>query len=346
MPATADPSRAAPAPGALQREVFTAAEDFERLSAEWEALEGRAAQDNLFLSYLWQHAWWAELGRGDLALMAFREGGRLVGIAPTYIEVAGGFPVIRFGGGLEVTDYLGILVEEGYELAVGRSFLEYCLAVDNLVLDLHFLRADGVTLQALTAAARDLDRRYAVEPEEVSPRIELRGGWDDYLATLSKKDRHELRRKRRRLEEAGGWTIRETSATTLAGDLETFFELHARSTRAKADFLTEEVRGFFRHICAHLQEVGWLSLRTLELDSGPAAAVLGFVYRDKLLLYNSGYDPEYNRLSAGFVLMSEEIRLAIEQGLQEVDFLRGGEKYKHDLGAVDVPLVHLTVELT
>jgi CelD/BcsL family acetyltransferase involved in cellulose biosynthesis len=46
------------------------------------------------------------------------------------------------------------------------------------------------------------------------------------------------------------------------------------------------------------------------------------------------------------VLMSEEIRLAIDDGLREVDFLRGGEKYKYDLGAVDLPLVHLTVELT
>ena len=346
MPATAEPTRPAPAPGALHRDVFQTGDDFARLRAEWIELESRAAQDNPFLSYLWQHAWWEELGRGELALMTFRDRDRLVGIAPTYVEIAGGFPVVRFGGGLEVTDYLGFMVEDGYEVAVGRSFMEYCLGVDNLVLDLHFLRSDGVTLKALTAAARDLDRRYSVEEEEVSPRIVLLGSWDEYLATLSKKDRHELRRKRRRLDEAGGWTIRETSAATLAGDLEAFFDLHAKSTRAKADFMTDEVRGFFRHICAHLEEVGWLSLRTLELDGRPAAAVLGFVHRGKLLLYNSGYDPEYNRLSVGFVLMSEEIRLAIEQSLQEVDFLRGDEKYKYDLGAVDVPLVHLTVELT
>jgi CelD/BcsL family acetyltransferase involved in cellulose biosynthesis len=163
---------------------------------------------------------------------------------------------------------------------------------------------------------------------------------------LNKKNRHELRRKRRRLEEAGGWTIAETSAETLAGDLETFFDLHAASTRAKADFLTEDVKRFFRHICSHLEEEGWLSLRSLVFEGKPLAAVLGFVYRGRQLLYNSGYDPEYNRLGPGFVLMSEEIRLAIEAGLTEVDFLRGNEKYKYDLGATDQSLVHLTVELS
>jgi len=190
-------------------------------------------------------------------------------------------------------------------------------------------------VRLLTAAARDLDRRYQLEDEEVSPRIELSGDWETYLSSLGKKDRHELRRKRRRLEEAGGWTIVESQPQTLADDLESFFELHSKSSHAKEDFLTEEVKTFFRHICFHLQEAGWLSLRSLHFQGQAAAAVLGFVYRGKLLLYNSGYDPAANALSPGFVMMTEEVRLAIEQGMSEVDFLRGNEKYKYDLG---VPL--------
>ncbi len=348
MSATADPSRPIPG-GALDVEGYTGADAFTTLRDEWIDLEQRAANDNIFLTYMWQHAWWQDLGEGDerqLDLVAFREQGRLVGIAPTYYEKGGGFTLVRFGGGLEVTDYLGFMVEPSYEKAVGRAFLERCLSRQGLVMDFHYLRGDGVTLRAIIQAAADLDRRYTVEEEEVSPRIALPSTWEDYLLRLRKKDRHELRRKRRRLEEAGGWTIAETSATTLPQDLEVFFDLHARSTRAKADFMTEEVKTFFRHICAHVEEAGWLSLRTLIHQGKPLAAVLGFIYRDKLLLYNSGYDPEYNQLGPGFVLMTEEIRLAIEAGLAEVDFLRGNEKYKYYLGATDRPLVHLTVELS
>ena len=343
MTSTADQLR----PGhGLDVEAFSDAAAFDSLKTDWEELEARAAEDNIFLTRLWQHAWWADLGRGELDIVTFRDHGRLVGLAPTYREKVGGFPAVRFGGGLEVSDYLGVLVEPGYESAVGRAFLEHCLEWPGLVLDFHFLRADGVTLKAMTAAARDLDRRYIEEEEEVSPYIELTGDWEKYLATLNKKNRHELRRKRRRLEEAGGWTIAETRDDTLAADLEIFFDLHSRSSRAKQDFLTDDVRVFFRHICRHLQERGWLSLRTLLHQCRPVAAVLGFVYSGKLLLYNSGYDPADNALSPGFVLMTEEVRLAIEDGLSEVDFLRGSEKYKYALGARDRRLVRLTVELT
>lgn len=332
--------------GEITTAVHHDAAGFDDLRSEWLELEQRAAEDNIFMTHMWQHAWWKDLG-GDaqLDLISFRHEDRLVGLAPTYREKAGGFPVVRFGGGLEVTDYTGFLVESGYEEAVGRAFLEYCLEFPGLVLDLHFLRSDGVTLAALTRAARDMERRYNVEREEVSPRILLPENWDAYFGILSKKDRHELRRKRRRLEEAGGWTVNETSDASLSADLETFFELHASSTRAKADFLTEDVKRFFRHICHHLLEEGWLSLRSLRHQGRAVAAVLGFVYRGKLLLYNSGYDPSLTNLSAGLVLMSEEIRLAIEAGLAELDFLRGDEKYKYDLGAVDMDLMHLTVEL-
>ena len=331
--------------GDITVEVNHDAAGFDALRPEWEDLESRAAEDNIFMTHMWQHAWWKDLGGGQLDLVGFRHEGRLVGIAPTYREMVGGFPVVRFGGGLEVTDYAGFLVETGYVDAVGRAFLEYCLDFPGLVLDLHFLRADGITLAGLTAAARDMDRRYNVEREEVSPRILLPGDFETYVGSLSKKDRHELRRKRRRVEEAGGWTVSETSEESLEVDLETFFTLHAASTRAKSDFLTDDVKRFFRHICRHLLEQGWLSLRLLVHQGRAVAAVLGFVYRGKLLLYNSGYDPSLTSLSAGLVLMSEEVRLAIEASLTELDFLRGDEKYKYDLGAVDVDLMHLTVEL-
>src|SRR5258708_6115242 len=175
MTSTAD--RARPGHG-LDVEALGDDSSFAMLKDEWEALEGRATEDNIFLTYVWQHAWWQDLGTGDLDLVTFRDGGRLVGLAPTYRETVGGFAAVRFGGGLEVSDYLGILVEPGYEAAVGRAFLERCLESPGLVLDFHFLRSDGVTVPMLTHAARDMDRPYHVEEEQVSPCIDLSGDWD------------------------------------------------------------------------------------------------------------------------------------------------------------------------
>ena len=343
MEANADSAR--PQSATLTVERHSDAEVFVALAAEWTALEARAAEDNIFLTHPWQHAWWSDLGGGrTLELLAFRDGGRLVGIAPMYEDEVEGDTVLRFCGGLEVTDYMGLLVERGYEQAVGDAFLVACGELPAVRLDFHFLRSDGLTLRVLTQAAENLGWRMRREEEEVSPRIRLAGDWESYVASLDKKDRHELRRKRRRLDDAGRWEVVDTTAATLAADLEGFFDLHARSTRAKADFLTAEMAHFFRHIAVHLQELGWLSLRTLRFDGRAVASVMGFVYGGCLLLYNSGYDPDLNRLSPGFVLMSEEVRLALEEGLEEVDFLRGNERYKYELGATDLPLVHLALE--
>jgi CelD/BcsL family acetyltransferase involved in cellulose biosynthesis len=323
---------------------YTDPGSFSELREEWIALEERAREDNMFLTHLWQHAWWDEFGgTNELDVVTFRQDGRLVGLASTYREQIEGWKVVRFGGGLEVTDYLGLLVEPGFEDPVGDAFLEHVIQQTDLAIDFHFLRSDSLTLGALERAAQKKGLSYLAEVEDVSPRIELPGDWDSYLARLNKKDRHELRRKRRRLEEAGGWSVVESTPETLDADLDTFFRLHASSMRAKADFLTEAVRRFFSHIALHLARLGWLSLRSLIFEGKPVAAVLGFKYRGRLHLYNSGYDPEYNHLSVGFVLMSEQIRMAIEEQMTEVDFLRGNEKYKYDLGAVDLPLIHLTV---
>jgi CelD/BcsL family acetyltransferase involved in cellulose biosynthesis len=345
MPPAADGPR--PNSTGLVVETHHSDEAFVGLNDDWVDLEDRAAEDSIFLTHLWQHTWWRELGGQpgqELNLVSFRDGGRLVGLAPTYRETVDGRPVLRFGGGLEVTDHLGVLVESGYEERVGRAFLTHCRECDDVHLDFHFLRSDGTTLAMLKAAADALGAQSTIEDEEVSPYIALPTDWETFVASLGRKDRHELRRKRRRLEEAGGWVVRDATAESLPADLEVFFDLHARSTRAKADFLTDDVKLFFRHLCGHLKDFGWLSLRTMDFEDRPVAAVLGFDYKGTLQLYNSGYDAALNRLSVGFVLMSEEVRLSIEAGCAEVDFLRGNERYKYELGAVDRPLVHLLVE--
>jgi CelD/BcsL family acetyltransferase involved in cellulose biosynthesis len=75
-------------------------------------------------------------------------------------------------------------------------------------------------------------------------------------------------------------------------------------------------------------------LAFIELNGEKAAAMLNFDYRDSILVYNSGYDPQkYARLSPGIVLLSYCIQRAIELGRTEFDFLRGAEEYKYRFGA-------------
>lgn len=63
--------------------------------------------------------------------------------------------------------------------------------------------------------------------------------------------------------------------------------------------------------------------------------VLCFVARNQLLLYNSGYAPKFRELSAGLASKALCIRDAVERGMSSVNFLRGDEAYKYELGGRD-----------
>ena len=52
-------------------------------------------------------------------------------------------------------------------------------------------------------------------------------------------------------------------------------------------------------------------------------------------LYNSGYLPERSWLAVGLLNHAINILSSIEEGIEVYDFMRGDERYKYHLGAVD-----------
>jgi len=323
---------------------------FRDLAEEWSALLRRGALDTLFLTPQWLEVWWRHFGAGlDLTLLLARDAdGTLVGIAPLYAVEQAGQRVLQFVGGVDVSDYLDFIVAEGRE-DVYHAVVDYLLA-DPFpwdLLDLHCLPGDSPTragiLCRVCQACCPGDAQ--VELEEPTPYIPLPGDWEAYLGSLDKKQRHEVRRKMRRIErEAEVRWHRLEDRARLDEEVDVFVQLHRASHPDKDAFMTEEMAAFFHDAAVVTFEVGWLSLYTLWLDGRPAASIWCFDYGDDLLVYNSGFDPEWRyHLSPGNVLMSYCIRDAIARGKRRFDFMRGGETYKYRLGAVDSAVYHLTV---
>jgi CelD/BcsL family acetyltransferase involved in cellulose biosynthesis len=85
-----------------------------------------------------------------------------------------------------------------------------------------------------------------VESKNVTVNMVLPASWDEYLMSLSKKQRHEVRRKFRRLFEAG--TVKThiiRSADEVAGAMGRFFELFRQSREERELFLTPIAREIF-----------------------------------------------------------------------------------------------------
>jgi CelD/BcsL family acetyltransferase involved in cellulose biosynthesis len=196
----------------------------------------------------------------------------------------------------------------------------------------------------LPALADRTGRTCRITVDERCPVIELPGDWDAYLARLSGKDRHELRRKLRRADAAGARVEVARTAAAVGGLMYDFLALHRKSKVGKSRFMDDRMEAFFREMGAAMAAAGWAALWLLRLDDRPAAALFCFEYAGTVGLYNSGFDPDLRAASPGVVLIARTIEDAIARGFRRYDFLRGDEPYKYGFGAVPTDVMRLALE--
>ncbi|MGH2461659.1 MAG: GNAT family N-acetyltransferase [Chloroflexota bacterium] len=316
-------------------------DSFPPLEAAWKALLARCPSDTIFLTWDWQRLWWNRCGAGELHLLTVEADDEVVGIAPLARE--GG--VWGFIGGVEVADFLDIVADPAHASSVASAVLDYLQRFGGQV-EFRNLRPDSFGATHLLDEARRRGIEVALEQEDVSPRVELPGDWESYLQSLTKKDRHELRRKTRRLLASGDvrYGVANDPATR-DRDVEDFVRLHRLSAPEKASFMTAEMALFFHALVEEFAPSGMLRLYFLDIDGVRSAAVVLFDYGGDFLLYNSGYDPASAHLSAGLLLKAFCLRDAIDEGRRVFDFLQGDEPYKYDLGATDVPIFRLRMRV-
>jgi CelD/BcsL family acetyltransferase involved in cellulose biosynthesis len=313
--------------------------------AGWNRLVERCRAPVPFATWQFQTIWARAFARGPLHLLAAQDGtGEWVGVLPLYEASDPGGPVLRLVGGTDVADYLDLIAVAGREEEVWKALLPPLAELAWHTVDLRPVPAGSPTAALLPnlAAAAGLTAR--VEVEERCPVIRLAESWDGYLAALSGKDRHELRRKLRRAE-AGRPRVEVARSPEAVGLLMAdFLALHRRSKVGKARFMDEAMEAFFREVGAALAGAGRAALWMLWLDERPAAALFCLEQAGAVSLYNSGFDPEARAMSPGVVLIARTIQDAIARGFRWYDFLRGEEAYKYGFGAVPAEVLRLTLE--
>jgi len=287
--------------------------------------------------------WWQTFGSSlEPHLCAIRYDDELIGIAPLFFQGN----KARLVGSSDVCDYLDVIVAPGSGKAFFEHLIPYLEQQGITHLDLGALRADSIVFSHLLAAAKHYNYEVLCEPEEVSMELELPPTWEAFLNGLTGKERHEIRRKLRRLSEAAHTNFRVVeSKTEVSEQINTFFELFKLNRSDKSDFMTAQRVSFFRSLAEALAEARILKLFFLDLDDRPAAAVMCFDYNSTVYLYNNGYDERYRSLSIGLLSKVFTIRNSIERGKSKYDFLKGTEVYKKRLGGKPVQLFRCQVEL-
>ncbi len=204
------------------------------------------------------------------------------------------------------------------------------------------VRFDSLPREAVEVIGEGL-RRAGLDPApvegDVAAVLELPASFDEYLAGIGKKERHELRRKRRRFEAEAG----PLDLARVVGDVEVFDQfvtLHRRSDGDKGSFMTAAMEAFFRDLYAL---PGW-GIDALRDGGGTVvAAAFGYVDESGYYLYNSAFDTVLSRVSPGQVMLGAMIERAVQEGRRIFDFLKGDENYKFRLGAEPRPLYEIEV---
>lgn len=325
------------------------------LAEEWNRLLSRAVTDVPFLRHEFLTTWWSTLGGGEWDDAELRLGlthdaaGDLVGLAPLFrARTLDERPSLLLLGSIEISDYLDLITPERAVARFAQDLLQALSgqpSQDWAVIDLYNVPEASPTLPALTRAAEERGWKVAQSRFRPCPVVELPQDWNAYLAGLDKKQRHELRRKMRRaaeLPEAVEWRI-VGRGEDVERVVDEFLRLMALDER-KAAFLTPVMQTQIKRSVLAASDSGWLQLAVLDIDGRMAAGYLNFDYRERLWVYNSFVNPEYAALSPGWVLLGHLFGWAIENGRKEVDFLRGGEQYKYQLGGRDRFVSRLTIE--
>ncbi|HLF04045.1 MAG TPA: GNAT family N-acetyltransferase [Dehalococcoidia bacterium] len=312
------------------------------LREEWAGLLAVSSANTLFLTPQWQEVWWDSFGDGKkVAGFCLRGPEGLVALA----SLAQQDGALSFLGNSDTFDYNDFMVRPGHEAAFYDALLGHLEQTETGTLTLASLRDGSPTLTLLPDLARQRGYRVEITQEDVAPGVVLPATWDDYVNGLSKKDRHELRRKLRRLETEANWrwySLRGVEEVT--SRLDDFFALMRLSRVDKAEYLTPQREEFFRRMARRTAELDLLRLSFMEMDGKPVAASICFDYGASRLLYNSGNNPEYGYYSVGLLLHALCLREAIEKGMAYFDFLRGAEPYKYHLGGQDRILYQMVVQ--
>lgn len=270
--------------------------------------------------------WWEELPHDGELVVVEAENSALI--------LFDGGDHLEFAGDTDLTDYHSPLGSD--VTAVCLELAAHLRPGDRISLD--SLPAEGAKLlhEGLVAAGMT---PHTVE-FDLAMVLDLPSSVDDFYSLVGRKDRHELRRKRRRYESEVGPLLHRTHTGTGFG-IEEFIRLHRLAAGSKGKFMTAPRASFFKRLATL---PGW-RIDLLERDGVATAALFGWADDRGYYLYNSCFDPSLQAASPGLVLLTSMIETAIRSRLEIFDFLKGDEGYKSRMGARPRPLHHMEVRV-
>jgi CelD/BcsL family acetyltransferase involved in cellulose biosynthesis len=321
--------------GSTSAELVADLAHLRSLAPEWRELAATAS--NPAADPAWVVAWLEHAARRPVAprVVAVRDRGRLIGVAPFYVAGESG-PIADYalmGGGFGVR--MEPLALPGREQEVATQFALALASTsprpDTITLGPTSKRADwiGLLQERWPARARGLLRHYRLRGE---PAIVLREPtFEAWLDTLGAKTRRNLRRERRLFERSGG-RVRWSTSAALRKDAEAFARLHRARWQDRGESRLVALAGrlpdWLEALGRERVDRGGFRLCVLEADGAPICADLRLIAGEESAGVNIGWDQRYARVAPGKLAIVEAVRDAYEAGCRRVGLGFGEHPYK------------------
>jgi CelD/BcsL family acetyltransferase involved in cellulose biosynthesis len=313
------------------------------LENSWNRLLNESGGGSIFSSFQWNMAWWQAFGQAHrlYVLVATDTEGQVQGIAPLMVQEAGSRRKLAFiGHGLSDSGDFVLRAHDPQPviLAIFSYLHQHRREWDLLDLD------EVPPYSPLVGWLQDeeLDGLHLIQlPRTDSPFITIPPTWEDYTRALSRKPRYHMETYTRRfVEETGAFFRVITAEADVPEGIARFYQLHLARWATKPEALNPEHRDpaflpFLENVCRRAARAGSLRLTELCVGDTAIASWISFLVNGRWNGYMTGFDPAWSNWRPGKILHGFVMRQALAEQARELDFGRGAEDYKYELGATN-----------
>lgn len=338
--------------------TFLPLKKISELQLDWQTLESKT-QCNFFLSWAWISTW-IESYEPEVKVLRAYLNGELIAVAAfvykserRHIILSSRVVYLNQTGDSQKDqiwiEYNGILALEEHKQAVSKASIRYLFETpdswDEIIVGAIADCEASLLEQGSNLMRHDLWEApcYGIDLKNI------RENNGDYLSTLSRNTRYQIRRSIKLYSKRGEIIIE--SADSKEAALKYFQEIGPAhmvrwgSNIGESGFANPHFMLFHEKLIEKCWENGSIELLRIKAGERVIAWFYNFIYRNRVYFYLSGLLSENeSKLKPGLTGHSLCIQRYLENGFDFYDFMGGTERYKESLAEKHNHLVKMTLQ--
>ena len=187
---------------------------------------------------------------------------------------------------------------------------------------------DSETTRILSDIVENSKTHFIKRQSQSSPFTRINCGWEDYLKSMSKKQRYKLRRASKALSNA---EITIYTDKDIDKAIDEVIEISKNSWKYDEGISIANAKDnslFYRQLAKEFAAKGWLTIWVLKIQSKPVSFNYDIIFNSKIFALLSGYDKSYAEISTGEHLNAISLKYYFNSNFNEYDWMGENNEYK------------------